>query len=254
MVDGSLLGSTMTAIYAYCLPERHRAALISDDRETNTGARIDKVWLSCRRYGVAAYGSELTLQAIGILGQFEGREGFPPANSATEFAERVAETMKSLVETVYPSLVQERNLGRIPAAKWQAMHENPARFLVLDTTTFELLDVDLGIVLPHERILPRPDVRHLPPRKLHLRALARQAAGIEVEELVDEAVDSSAFFSNRLARDSMRTRGIGSLGAVLWCSNGEVTLTSAFASVPEYFAQMKQRTIDVAGVVSSASS
>ena len=68
----------MMAIYAYCLPGERRGALISDDRETVRGGKIDKVWLAFGRYGVAAYGSELTVQAIGILGQFDGREGFSP--------------------------------------------------------------------------------------------------------------------------------------------------------------------------------
>src|SRR5260370_39972261 len=96
----------MTAIYAYSLPRQGRAALVSDDREIVRGSKINKVWLAYHRYAIAVYGLELTIQALATLGEFEGREGFPAPNNANTFANRLAETMKFLVEAIYPSYAE----------------------------------------------------------------------------------------------------------------------------------------------------
>ncbi len=242
----------MTAIYAYSLPVEGRAALVADNREIVTGRKVEKVFLSHGRFGVAVYGIELTVQAIGVLGSFEGRRGFDAPENANAFAEYLADTAKSVVRKVYPLYSRALADGLIPQASWEAMLQNKASFVVLDTHTLDLLDVDMGFVWPPERIASSVTISRLVPARLHLHASARRAANGANDEPLPEGALNEEFFSARITRDSARASEIGCLGAALYCNGAQTTLTPAFQSTEELIEQEMARTVGFKIVVSPA--
>ncbi len=220
----------MTAIYSYYSKEDKFAFIGADDLVTPQGTKLDKIYLMENRFAVATSGLASSENVISLVSSFEGRGLYVKHQSIEELAATLSCASRSLYGAVQEALQKDPSYNSID---YQAQ---PACYLIFDTQKFEMKEVNLGFPLLPNGHWDEPPIQDFLPQKLHLTALARDAAnGMSYEDVEKSALlNVKEFLRNRIEEDRKKEPQIGQVGSIFIFEGGTFSLSTCFSSFQEY--------------------
>jgi hypothetical protein len=234
----------MTILFGFTSKKFNASFLGSDDLESMTNRRVDKVMFAFGRFQVACMGNSVIHRAVNLALLFEinatrfrGGERFLTPKNIGELCELVGHALSLIAPKTEKAHRERFEEERTPQADRQAYWDLESHLLICDTAVHQLCLVDFGKPFPAQGAYGFKS-QGFPVEEIYCFGLGEKVGDVSQLILNDPVEWCRETLTE--TKESMKSQGrdttmIGDLGACLYIRAGAVTLRSAYESIDDFY-------------------